>query len=129
MQQVLGSFASCLVFRRELFSLFHSAYRFCEELPLTGWRKLPGPILDEFRAAALLLPFMQSDIRSPIFDEIWATDATPTAGGATTAAIPNELGDFLYSHAEQRGSHVRLNVVENLTVADLRLMPAGPVVE
>jgi hypothetical protein len=72
---------------------------------------------------------MESDIRSHIFDELWATDATPTDAGATTAAIPKELGYFLYSQAEQRGSHVRLNVVRNLTVTDLRLLPAGPVVE
>jgi hypothetical protein len=74
---------------------------------------------------------MESDIRSHIFDELWATDATPTDAGATTAAIPKELGYFLHSHAEQRGSRVRLNAVGNLTVADadLRLMPASPVVE
>ncbi|CAE8639344.1 unnamed protein product, partial [Polarella glacialis] len=109
MQQLLGIFASLLVYRREFFSVFHSIYSFCDKLPDSGWMRLPGTIRDELRAAAMLLPFLESDLRRPVGNTIWATDATPTAGGATETTVPPDLAEVLYTYSEQRGEHVRLD--------------------
>ena len=47
LQQVLGIFASVLVFRRECFSNFHHKYLYLDSLPQAGWVRLPTFMSDE----------------------------------------------------------------------------------
>ncbi|CAE8629979.1 unnamed protein product [Polarella glacialis] len=57
----------------------------------------------------MLLPFMESGLRRPVGCTLWATDATPTAAGATQTTVAPELAQVLFACAEQRGEHVRLD--------------------
>ncbi|CAE8689793.1 unnamed protein product [Polarella glacialis] len=127
MQQLLGIFASLLIYRREFFSAFHSIYAFCDALPEVGWSRLSGPIGDELRAVCMLLPFMESDLRRPVGDVLWATDATPTVGGATEVTVDSELCQLLYAYAEQRGEHVRLDWTGNELPSERLAAPAAEI--
>ena len=58
---------------------------------------------------ALHLPLVSCNMRAPVSHRVWATDATPTAGWATVAEVPEVIADALFDMAEQKGSHVRLD--------------------
>ena len=111
LQQLLGLFAAVFVFKREMFSVFHHIFKFVDGLSETPWTwtRLPAFILDELRAAMLLLPLAESDLRAPLSTNLWATDATPTAGGAVSCEVPKHVIEKLYEISEQRGAHVRLD--------------------
>ena len=101
------------VFKREMFSVFHHIFKFVDGLSETPWTwtRLPAFILDELRAAMLLLPLAESDLRAPLSTTLWATDATPTGGGAVSCEVPKGVIEKLYEISEQRGAHVRLDGV------------------
>ena len=50
-----------------------------------------------------------ADLRAEPSPEIYATDATPTRGGATVASVPPSLARALYRVAESRGTTIRLD--------------------
>ena len=50
-----------------------------------------------------------ADLRAEPSTEIYATDATPTRGGATVASVPPILARDLYRVAECRGTSMRLD--------------------
>ena len=108
MQRVLGFFAFAFQFNRPLYANFHDVYRFVDALPEQGICYLPGYIRDELRGAAVLLPYARAHLRWPVSTEIWATDATPTTGGATSTNVPSKLCRALYRKVETRGESVRL---------------------
>ena len=66
-------------------------------------------IADELRAVMLHLPLAQADLRLPVHSEVWATDATPTAAGATSDVVPQKIARALYRRSEVRGANVRLS--------------------
>ena len=73
------------------------------------WIRLPSYILDELRSVALHLPFASFDLRRAVSSTIYATDATPTSGGACCAKVPSSLAEKLAEFAENKGCHVRLD--------------------
>ena len=77
--------------------MFHHFYSYLPDLKAEEWTKLPNFILDELRAAALSLPFVEADIRAQFANFAIATDATPKRGGATRCDMPTELGLRLYT--------------------------------
>ena len=64
---------------------------------------------DEILFAALLLPFAEADVRAPVSRVISATDATVERAGSCTTRVPPKHADLLFSRAEERGEHVRLD--------------------
>ena len=109
LQSILGLFASVFIFRRECFSIFHHAYTYVSEMSADKWVPLPSFLLDELRAAALVLPTCTANIRAPMSESALATDATPVAGGSTIVQLPSTLAETLYEVAEQRGASLRLD--------------------
>ena len=70
------------------------------------WKKTTHYIVDDLRAAAIGLAFAAANIRAPMATFAYATDATPTSGGAVKTPLPGEIVEKLYavSEPEQRGS-------------------------
>ena len=66
-------------------------------------------VYDEILFAVLVLPFAEADVRAPVSRVISATDATVERVGSCTALVPPNLADMLFSRAEKRGEHVRLD--------------------
>ena len=110
LQQLLGIFASVLVFRRECFSSFHHMYYYLDGLPQAGWVDIPTFIADELRAVCLQLPICQTNLRAEPSTRVLATDATITHAGACEATVSPSLATNLYRIAEARGAHVRLDM-------------------
>ena len=73
------------------------------------WTKLPHYIVGELRAAAIGLAFAAANTRAPMATFAYATDATPTSGGAVKSPLPGEIAEKLYAVSEQMGSISRLD--------------------
>ncbi|CAE7846871.1 unnamed protein product [Symbiodinium microadriaticum] len=109
LQRVVGYTSFILQYRRELFSLQHNIYCFMKKMPEQGYVNLPPFVIDELRSYALHLPFCITDMRRYVSETLFATDATPTSGGAVRAQAPRVLVDELWRLSEHRGSPERLD--------------------
>jgi len=52
---------------------------------------------------------LEADLRSPVFKEVFATDASGARAGACRAAAEAETLERLFSMSEEKGEHVRLD--------------------
>lgn len=112
--------------RRVTFSVFHSAFKWCDSLTdgeLVAWDRVARA---EVAIATLMLPVAESNIAWPIADWISTTDATLTRGGATAAWCNQELAETLYRVCETRGCRVRLR---SWREGPTDLLPTMPEVE
>ena len=96
-EAVLGSLASCFLFRRELFSACGLVYGFVRRLPVRRRVKFGPAIADEVVCASLLQLAAQASLRWPLLPAIVATDASLAAGGATWAHVPPAVAEHLYN--------------------------------
>ena len=87
----LGLTIVALSLRREFLCLLHRIYKWNHPHDYVTWYRIPPAIADELFVLALHLPLAVSDLRAPISSTLLATDATPTAGGATVAEIPEKI--------------------------------------
>ena len=109
MEIILGNLTSALLPRKELLCLLHRSYKFTSDLRVSRWQKLPPDIADEFRSIMLHLPLAVCDLRSRTRAELWATDATPSAGGAVSATVPVKVARAVYRCTEYVGAHLKLS--------------------
>ena len=87
LQKLVGCFAHPFMHRRECMSIFNHVYLFIERLPDTGIKRLPHHIRDEIASAVLLLPFAQSNIRTPVSVRLAATDASSKKRGVEQVVL------------------------------------------
>ena len=120
LQRVLGFVCFIFQYRREFYSLQHHIYRYIEGMKIDRWVRLPNQIIDELRSIAFHLPFAFWSMRRELGRDLVATDATPTTGGATSAAVSEDLARELWRRSEVRGAPVRLDHAEDL-------LPGAPV--
>ena len=90
-------------------ALAHHIYKFIETVPEDEWIEIPAHIQEEILSMLLHLPLSHANLRSPVSTEAWATDATPSSGGATVTHLPGKLARAVYRASEYRGEHVRLD--------------------
>ena len=109
LQKLLGYVCFILQFRREFYALQHLFYKYVDGMPGGKCVKLPAFVIDEIRSIMLRIPFSVWNMRRNISETVHATDATPTAGGATTASVPGALAKKLWACYETRGAAVRLD--------------------
>ncbi|CAE7489091.1 unnamed protein product [Symbiodinium natans] len=109
LQKLVGLITFHLQYRREMFCLQHHIYKFMSDMPPRGVVRLPTFVLDELRSLGLHLPFCYTSMRRWISEEVLATDATPTSGGAVVAQVPEALARELWRLSEHRGEAVRLD--------------------
>ena len=109
LQKVLGSVCFVFQYRREFYALQHHIYKFLRGMRDGKWMHLPCHVLDELRSIALHLPFSTWRMRQTLGQELIATDATPTSGGATKAPIPEPIAKELWRRSEVKGAPVRLD--------------------
>ena len=122
LQRILGHCASVFTMRRPLMSVFHRAYKYCDSLDERSWSRLPIDISGELWGAFLMIPFASLDMRLPTLPTLWATDATPSAGGAAACCVPVSVAEEIGKRAEMRGAYVRLNHAEDFETTS-RLLP------
>ena len=92
-------------------AVFHSLYRWVEQLPerrLVPWN---AEALEEICAAALLLLTAEAEIRRPLSCGLTLTDASQIASGSTRCVVGPRLAQGFYDVAEQRGERVVLSGV------------------
>lgn len=109
LQKLLGYVCFIFQFRREFYALQHHIYKYVDSMPGGKCVRLPAFVIDEIRSIMLHIPFSVWNMRRELSEKILATDAAPTAGGATTASVPSELARKLWSCCETRGEAVRLD--------------------
>ena len=109
LQRLMGYICFAYQYRRECFALQHHIYQYIEKMSEDSVCKLPAYICDELRSICLHLPFCFWNMRRRVSSRLLATDATPTAGGATVANVPPALAQELWRHSDVRGEAVRLD--------------------
>lgn len=109
LQKLIGCFVHPFMHRRECMSIFNHVYLFIEKMPESGIKRLPHHIRDEIACAVLLLPFAQSNIRTPVSVRLAATDASSKKGGRASCLTSKAFAKTLYRFAETKGEHCRLD--------------------
>ena len=66
----------------------------------------------EIAGLALLGPLLVTDLRAPVADRVWCTDASPSAAAVVHAVLPEHAARELWRHRDSRGSYVRLSSKE-----------------
>ena len=89
--------------------MLQEAYRIGEALPPRGWHPLNKVLGDELRMVRIVLPWATTDLRAQVAPHAWATDATPTSGGAASAFEPPELRPIFLRECELKGASLRLS--------------------
>lgn len=126
LQKILGYVCFIFQYRRELYSLQHHIYKFVQGLPTSGWRPIPGFILDELRSIGLHLAFAFWDMRRPLSETLVSTDATPSSGGAARAVVSEALAEELWRCSEVRGENTRLDETDFSRMLDEWSCPKEP---
>lgn len=67
------------------------------------WTDLPHYIVDELRAAAIGLAFAAANIRASTATFAYATDDTPTSGGAVKKFLPRETAENFTQYQSRGG--------------------------
>lgn len=109
MQKLMGFVCFAFQYRRECFALQHHIYKYMESMHETKTCWLPLFIRDELMSMALHLPFCVWDMRKRFSQQVLATDATPSTGGAVLASAPEPLVKALWQRSEVKGECVRLD--------------------
>ena len=110
LQSIVGAFANHFMHKLlciSVFSKLHVVINIMRDNEkFVRWN---AAAYDEILFAVLVLPFAAADVRAPVSRVIPATDATVERAGSCTAQVPPKLADMLFSRAEERGEHVRLD--------------------
>jgi len=109
LQQLLGAWNFTMAFRSASLSVLDVVYTAALRLPQQKRVRLTGAARTDLLVATCLAPLLYADLKAQPVPQLFATDASSLGGGCTVAAITNEELDFLYSIAEERGEHVRLD--------------------
>ena len=109
LQVLLGCCAFCFQFRRPLFSIIHELYHVgapngSESTPFIPPRK----VREELQLLAILGGTALSQLRSPVSDTAYGTDAAPGGAGAVACRIGQTVATELFRRAEGRGFHTKL---------------------
>ena len=81
---ILGNWSVHMQFRRPSYSCFARVYTHQQSIPLDKPRPLPAAARAELLLAVCLAPAMTYNIRAPIHDSIYSSDASNDAGGGAT---------------------------------------------
>ena len=108
-EQVAGSWAHPLQFRRVYWALLFDFYRELSGARRGGLLTLSQAALTEVRALALCAPLLRSNLRAPLHGELFATDASDAWGAVVAARLPSTKLLELYREAETRGAYTRLD--------------------
>ena len=127
LQKLIGCFVHPFMHRRECMSIFNHVYLFIENLPDHGIKRLPHHIRDEIASAVLLLPFAQSNIRTPVSVRLAATDASSRKGGRASCLTSRAFAKTLYRFAETKGEYGRLDWIKH-SIAPPTCMKSAPAV-
>ena len=108
---LLDTYVFHLLFRRAAFAVPDSSFRFArnDSAPYRVTR-LPADVRSEIAGLALLVPLLVTDLRAPVADRVWCTDASPSA--VVHAVLPEHAARELWRHRDSRGSYVRLSSKE-----------------
>ena len=112
-----------LGYRRELLALPHRVYKWCGRLARDRWTRTPRDVKLELTEILIHLPLAYANLRSEVRSCVWATDATPTAAGATCATVPSKVARAIYRVCEQCGGNVRLGARSEMQPDIFKLRP------
>ena len=84
--------------RRECFAFVHRAYKWANRLPVGKLVPWSPDIRGEILTVSIMLYVCHANIRWPISTRLSATDATPSAGGATSCVISQALARALWAY-------------------------------
>jgi len=105
---ILHSWVQVFMYRRPLLALFSKCFAFHEQLPRTGWARMPGHVVNELLSAIIMGPLAVTDLRVSYAPDVYGTDASPFAGAVVRAAVGPAVTAELWRASERRGFHSRL---------------------
>ena len=107
---VVGIASHAFLYRRCLFAVFEKTYSFL--IRFKGGRWLPRTIVNELRAAAALLVFAEADLKLPVDDHLYSSDASLWGGAFGRSSEPFVKSDDdarnLLRRCDVKGTSVRI---------------------
>jgi hypothetical protein len=109
LQQLLGALSFQASFRREMLAIFDVAFVAARRLPPRRPCRLEGALADELACGSFLSVLAETSLRAQPLLRVFATDASPARAGAAVCSVDEETWRELFSLAEAKGEHVRLD--------------------
>ncbi len=109
---LLGAWVSILTFRRPLMSILGASFRLVDSSAINPSKprivSLPRTVANELTLLALLVCLAVSDLRSPMCEKIFATDASLAKGAICSTTVPKAFAQFLWRVSRSKGAYHRL---------------------
>lgn len=101
-----------MTYRRPLMSILSHSFKLVDSSLLDSSKPklvpLPRAVANELTLLSLLCPFAVSDLCSPACNEVFATDASLTAGAVCSCPIDEDLSRILWRTTRSKGAYTRL---------------------
>ena len=94
--------------RKECFAFVHSANKWANSLPLGKLVPWAADVRGELLTMSVVLFVCFANVQWPVSTRIPATDATPTAGGATSCVVSQPMARDLWASTLMKGSSTTL---------------------
>ena len=109
---LVGSAVSMVMFRRQAIAIFQHVFQVIAPNELDTQRPKLRPMTrkaaEELALFAALCPVLSSNIAVPMNGKVFATDASLTGGGITSATVEPELEKFLWRSSDRKGENLPL---------------------
>ncbi|CAE7319157.1 unnamed protein product, partial [Symbiodinium sp. CCMP2592] len=108
LQSLVGSWTSVFLLRRRCLSTFELCFAALRGTPDTHVLRLSPALIDELWSWVLLGPVCVANLRAPVLDELYATDASDHLLAAVAAPLPPRVAKEAYRHCLVKGAWSRL---------------------
>ena len=109
---LLGGWVHALLYRRQLMSILDCSFKLVDAETLDRDAPkavhLPRAVAQELVLLAVLCPLMTADLAAPIFDRIYASDASDRKGAFMSRSVPSEVARVMWRSGRKKGGYSRM---------------------
>ena len=103
---LLGTWNPVLLHARCAMCVLDGSCRFAASISKdTEMHRVPDEVFEEVLMLAILAPALWTDLRTPVSNQLYMTDASLWRAGITKAEIPSGLATDLWRYSDLRGRH------------------------
>ena len=108
LQSLVGSWTSVFMLRRRCLSLFELCFAALRGTPEKHVIRLSPALADELWTWVLISPVCMANLRAPVLDTLYASDASDHLLAAVAAPLPPKVAKEAYRHCLVKGAWSRL---------------------
>ena len=108
LESLVGSWTSCFLLHRRCLSLLDIAFEALRWTVDGDVIRISDALRDEIMSWVIVSPLLVANLRAPVLDTVFATDASDDLLACVAAPLPAPVADEAYRHALQTGAWARL---------------------